>query len=68
MKNWKTTLSGLVSAFACFVEFSPSTFVKWPWVVALAKWIMIGGLAGVGFTAKDSTTHSTVTEVEAAKQ
>lgn len=67
MKNWKTTISGLVSAAAAFVEFSPATFTKWPWIVALAKWIMIGGLAGVGFTAKDSTTHSTADEVVGAK-
>lgn len=67
MKNWKTTISGLVSAAAAFVEFSPSTFAKWPWIAALAKWIMIGGLAGVGFTAKDSTTHSTADEVVTAK-
>jgi hypothetical protein len=63
MKNWKTTALGLISAVASFVMFSPETFSRWPWVVTLAKFVTVGGLAGIGLAAKDSSTHSTVDEV-----
>jgi hypothetical protein len=62
VKNWKTTACGLVAAAAGFVVFSPDLFRHWPWVLALAKYVMVGGLAGVGIVAKDSTTHSTAME------
>ena len=52
--SWKTTLIGLVSAAAGFVAFSPALFVKWPWVNEVAKYIMVGGLAGLGLAAKDT--------------
>ena len=66
MKSWKTSLLGLIAAFAGFVTFSPDLFVRWPWVVAISKYIMVGGLAGIGFAAKDSDVHSTVAETKAA--
>lgn len=53
MKNWKTTLSGLVSAAAAFVALSPQLFIRWPWAVELAKFISVGGLASLGLAAKD---------------
>lgn len=66
MKNWKTTTAGLVTAFAGFVLFSPDLFSRWSWVGDVAKYIMAGGLAGIGLFSKDSTTHSTIPEVTKA--
>ena len=63
LRNWKTSLSGLIAAMAGFVLFSPQLFARWPWACDLAKYIMAGGLASIGFAAKDSSTHSTGTEV-----
>lgn len=64
MKNWKTNLFGLITAIAGFVLFSPMLFSRWPWVGEAAKYVMAGGMAGIGFAAKDSTTHSTGIEVQ----
>ncbi len=66
MKNWKTSVSGIVTVAAGFVLFSPETFAHYPVVVQLAKYIGAGGLLALGFSGKDATTHSTVTEVAAA--
>ena len=66
MKNWKTSLAGVVAALAGFVVFSPDTFVHYPVVVQLAKYFMVGGFAALGFASKDSTTHSTAAEVATA--
>jgi hypothetical protein len=64
LKSWKTTTAGLITALAGFVLFSPATFQHWPWVADLAKYIMVGGFAALGLVSKDSTEHSTITEVE----
>jgi hypothetical protein len=66
MKNAKTTIFGLIAALAGFVSFSPDLFSRWPWMIAVAKYVMAGGMAGIGFAAKDSTSHSTAAEVHAA--
>ena len=63
MRNWKTSLSGIVAALAGFVLFSPGLFARWPWIGEVSKYIMAGGVAGIGFAAKDSTNHSTEAEV-----
>ena len=62
MKNWKTTTTGLVTAFFGFVLFSPQYFP--PWVIDVAKYAVVGGLAGIGLLAKDYSSHSTVAQVE----
>lgn len=64
MKNWKTTLLGLIAAGAGFVALHPQYTAHWPVVSDIAGYIMAGGVAGIGFAAKDSTTHSTESEVE----
>ena len=64
MKNWKTNLFGMITAVAGFVLFSPVLFSRWPWVGEVAKYVMAGGMAGIGFAAKDSTMHSTGVEVQ----
>lgn len=53
MVNWKSTMFGLITAAAGFVVFSPDTFHNYPVVLSLAKYIMVGGLAGIGIVAKD---------------
>ena len=54
--SWKTTALGLISAAAGFVAFSPNLplLVAHPWIGELSKYIMAGGMAGIGLAAKDS--------------
>jgi hypothetical protein len=61
MKNWKTTAAAAVSAIAGFVLFDPQWFPLW--VVSAAKYVMLGGLAGLGLLGKDFDSHSTKTDV-----
>ena len=51
MKDWKTTIFGLVSAAFCFILFSPQYFPAW--LHDLSAFVLAGGLAGLGITAKD---------------
>jgi hypothetical protein len=51
--SWKSTLMGATTAFFAFVLFSPETFSAAPWLLALAKFAVVGGLAGLGIVAKD---------------
>ena len=53
MKNWKTTLAGAITAFFAFVLFSPETFSAAPWLIALRKFAVAGGLLGMGIAGKD---------------
>lgn len=66
MKSWPTSLSGIVVFVAGFVVFSPETFVHYPVVVQIAKYVMGGGVLALGFTSKSTNVHSTVEEVAAA--
>ena len=52
--HWKTTSLGLASAFFGFVLFSPELFSAMPWLVAIAKYALVGGLAGMGIVAQDA--------------
>lgn len=55
MKNWKTTLSGAVSAIAAFIAAYPHHFGgEGTLVVDVAKFVAIGGLAFMGLSASDS--------------
>lgn len=65
LQNWRTTIAGLISALAGFVLFSPELFVHWE--VELAKYLMAGGIGALGLLSKDSSTHSTVDQVEKAQ-
>lgn len=50
--NIITTAFGIASAFFAFVLFSPE--IAWPiWLVSLSKFALVGGLAGLGISAKD---------------
>lgn len=53
MKNWKTTLAGLVAASATFLASSGTDLHVAPAVVLIAKFIAGGGLAALGILAKD---------------
>lgn len=63
MRNWKTTTFGLLAAGAGFITLSPDLFAKWPLVIAIAKYVIAGGLAGLGIAGKDFNTHSTAGEI-----
>lgn len=52
MKNWKTTLCGLISGAAAFMTLNPAAFPDM--AILVAKFIAAGGLAGVGIFSKDS--------------
>ena len=54
MKNWKTSTAGIIAAAAGFVAFKPELFAKWPAVVALAQYVVVGGLAALGIVGKDA--------------
>jgi hypothetical protein len=66
VRNWKTSVSGIVTAAFGFVVFSPNLFARWPWLVELSKFVMAGGLVSMGLSGKDATTHSTVAEINIA--
>jgi hypothetical protein len=66
MTNWKTTSAGLVSAFFGFVAFAPEHFSSW--LVHLAKYVMAGGLATLGFMSRDFNSHSTVEQTQRATE
>ena len=52
--NWKTTVFGVLSAFFSFVLFKPEFFGgASSWIHGLAQFVVVGGLAGLGITAKD---------------
>lgn len=51
--SWKTTVIGATTAFFGFVLFSPELFQWCPALIALSKYAVIGGFAGLGIAAKD---------------
>jgi hypothetical protein len=72
LRNWKTSLSGVVAfLFACpafvsaFQAWSNHQAIDWRSVVfGIAMFAVSSGL----LAAKDSTTHSTAEEVQAASK
>lgn len=63
MENWKTTLGGILAAIGIAGSQVPAVPEKYRWPFAVAGAV---GVALVGATAKDFTTHSTVKEVQKA--
>ncbi len=63
--SWRTTLIGAATAFFAFVLFSPETFVAFPWLVALSKFAVCGGLAGQGILSKDYNVTGRPMQVDA---
>lgn len=66
MKNWKTTTFALIAAAAGFIAMHPMYTAHYPIINDIAGYIMVGGFAGLGLSAKDSSTHSTGAEVVGA--
>jgi hypothetical protein len=58
MPNWKTTVTGAISALASFVLFAQgSHYINFPqWALAIAGFAQVGGLAAFGVVAKDYNT------------
>jgi hypothetical protein len=52
MSDWKTSAIGGITALFAFVVFAPEYFA--PWLVDLAKFAAVGGLAALGIAAKDA--------------
>jgi hypothetical protein len=50
-KGWRQPVVIGATAFFGFVVFSPETFAYAPWLIALAKFAMAGGLAALGIAA-----------------
>lgn len=55
--SWRTTVIGAATAFFGFVLFSPESFTAFPWLIALAKYAFLGGLAGLGIAARDDSAR-----------
>jgi len=53
MKNWMTTVAGIVSAGGSFVLFGQQMNMMFPhWLVVLALFMNVGGLAAFGIVSK----------------
>lgn len=53
----------MIAAVAGFIAIHPMYTAHYPLLNDIAGYVMAGGLAGIGFAAKDSTSHSTEGEV-----
>jgi hypothetical protein len=49
--DWKHSATLIATCLFGFVVFSPETFIKVPWLIALSKFAMAGGLAAMGIAA-----------------
>ena len=56
--NWKHSLALLATCFFGFVVFSPETFSAVPWLIALSKFAMAGGLAALGIAAHNQSVRN----------
>lgn len=60
IRSWKTTASGLVSAGASLVVFMSTQGVAVPhWLVTVAGFVLVGGLASMGIAGKDFNVSGT---------
>jgi len=49
MRDWKTTVFGILAALAAFVDYAPEYF---PAIIQdISAFVLIGGIAGLGITA-----------------
>ena len=53
MRNWKTSLAGVVVMVAGFVSASPQLFTKWAWAGPVANYVLVGGCSAIGLLARD---------------
>ena len=54
IKDYKTTISALVTTASLYVTMFPDDFAGHPVVGHIAKFAALGGLAALGLTARDS--------------
>lgn len=54
--GWRDNLLLAATALFGFVVFSPETFVHLPWLVALSKFAMAGGLISIGIASRQQST------------
>jgi hypothetical protein len=60
IRSWKTTASGFVSAGASLVVFMSAQGVAVPhWLVTVAGFVLVGGLASMGIMGKDYNVTGT---------
>ena len=60
IRSWKTTASGFVSAGASLVVFMSTQGVAVPhWLVTVAGFVLVGGLASMGIAGKDFNVSGT---------
>ena len=58
LKQWKSMIASIVTAFAAFVLFAPEFFTQWPIVTAISKFAFAGGLAAWGISKNLETSES----------
>ena len=59
LKDWRTTVPSLVSAFFAFVGWTALT-LHWPtWIILLAGFVSAGGLSALGINARSQQQHDT---------
>ena len=58
MRDWKTTVAGIVSGFFGFVLFAPQHFTAWPVLGDIAAYFLAGGLAALGITAAQARRNN----------
>ena len=59
MKNYRTTISGIITALAGFISYYPEGFgVKESLIVKLAVYTTCGGLISLGINASDAANKT----------
>ena len=53
MKNWKTTVSSLITAIASFIAMNADLFPDKSMIVRLSQFVVVGGLVSFGIVSKD---------------
>ena len=53
--SWRTSLAAIISAIAAFIVLNPQ-FVRSQFLLKLAEFVGLGGLAAIGINAKDKHT------------
>lgn len=57
IKDWRTTVPSLISAFFAFVSWTAMTY-HWPtWVILLTGFVSAGGLSALGINARSQGQH-----------
>lgn len=60
IKNYKTTISAIITAISLYVNMFHGDFAKYPLIVHIAQFVTLGGIASLGIVAKDSHSDEIV--------